>query len=497
VLLEQEDSAVAEAPWLWAGSRRSAPPDGSNVGEILRAWRKANKQLQAEVAEQLGWSQPYISQIESGRAKLRDVGQLWHLQRVLGIPPAELGLVNPREETPVDGVGRVALVAGDHDEIAISQRKWRAARARLNRDRQALSAAAAGLYPDAIRVAGSPVISRPEWLLAEPVEFADVGLEWLADVAPAQLNGGEPATEALRPLSDRGTRFARYSHAVRDLDRPTLFENRPGYRLMEYRADGDRPALAFGYTSYFASVVDVSGALAHELAAAPVPTALGELPFRTLVGDPFDLARRPLLPSINTLTIRADGPRSSFLLHYRDPASVVTVAGSSHVMPAGVFQPSSLAPWHQANDFSLWRSSLREFAEELLNLDEADGSSPDPIDYAATEPFAAMDAARAADGFRMFFYGIGLDPVTLCGEILSVAVIDADVFDTLFAELAPINSEGSVLSAQPTNPGAGIPFTQATMHRLLDSPDARTPALAPPAIALLRLAWKDRVRLLG
>ncbi|MFD4739808.1 hypothetical protein ACFWNQ_20935 [Streptomyces virginiae] len=45
-----------------------------------------------------------------------------------------------------------------------------------------------------------------------------------------------------------------------------------------------------------------------------------------------------------------------------------------HVMPAGVFQPSSVMPWDQSNDFNLWRNVLREYAEEFFGDPEADGS---------------------------------------------------------------------------------------------------------------------------
>ncbi len=37
-----------------------------------------------------------------------------------------------------------------------------------------------------------------------------------------------------------------------------------------------------------------------------------------------------------------------------------------HVIPAGVFQPSGIAPWNMAGDFDLWRNILREMSEEFL-----------------------------------------------------------------------------------------------------------------------------------
>ncbi|MET9019242.1 NAD-dependent epimerase/dehydratase family protein [Actinopolymorpha sp. NPDC004070] len=311
-------------------------------------------------------------------------------------------------------------------------------------------------------------------MLAEPREFSEVRLAWTPAIPPPTVVGTDPEARSTLPLTAAGTPYERYSRAVRDLARPTLFENRPGYRLLEVDWSSPEANLTFGYTSYFDSVVDVSSALAHEYGGQMARTSpsgnavsLDDLPFRSRVGDPFDLARRSVLPSIDTLTIRKgrDG-KASFVLHYRDAAAVATASSLYHLMPAGVFQPSSIAPSHQANDFSLWRSSMREFAEEFLGMEEADGSSVTPIDYEGTEPFRSMVRAREAGTFRMWCFGVGLDPLSLCGEILSVAVIDADVYDEIFAGLVATNQEGSLVSVDPDAPTTGLPFTEAEVNRL-------------------------------
>ncbi len=162
-----------------------------------------------------------------------------------------------------------------------------------------------------------------------------------------------------RPLRSTGVRFDRYTAAVKHLDPPQLFESRPSYRLLDVSL-GDRQ-LGFGMAAYF-DKLDVSEALGHEMAVAcmgagslPVPAALdGLLPFRHLVGNPFATDRRAIIPAITTLTIRLrrhpDPP--TFLLHWRDPAKVATAAGIYDVIPAGEFQPSSVALWDRRADFS-------------------------------------------------------------------------------------------------------------------------------------------------
>ena len=487
---------------LWVGNHRPAPPDGSRVGEILREWRKSRGITQTELANRLNWTQPYLSQLESGRAELMRLDQLWHVQRTLDIAPEELGLVAARHAEAPDDVelphSSIRAGTADGRSIEHSQRQWRTVRRYLDSKRGQLTRSAATLYPGAVRVGSSALISTESWMPAEPMAFSDVVLSWIMDANEPKVRGGEPESLATRPLDFRGGSYERYSRAMRDLSPPRLFENRPGYRLLH--ADWSASAqLSFTYTAYFESVIDVSTALAHEYAAAsmaagglPEPS-VDALPFRSLVGDPFDLNRRAVLPSIDTLTLRkAKDGSASFLLHYRDPASVAAASSLYHLMPAGTFQPSSIAPSHQANDFSMWRSSMREYAEEFLNLEEADGSTVTPIDYDGVEPFRSMSAARAAGQFEMWCFGVGLDPLTLVGEILTVAVIDADAFDSLFAELVTTNQEGSVVTANPHAPGEGIPFTEEHLEKLLDAQ-----SLAAPAAACLELAWRHRERLLG
>jgi len=124
------------------------------------------------------------------------------------------------------------------------------------------------------------------------------------------------------PWCGRGaprTRFDRYTSAIKHLSPPALFESRPSYRLLDVSLGARR--LGFGLAAYF-DKLDVSEAVGHELAAgcmdAGVPSSpaglVGRLPFRDLIGDPFDPARRAIIPAISTLTVR---PRRAATRHRR------------------------------------------------------------------------------------------------------------------------------------------------------------------------------------
>jgi hypothetical protein len=160
------------------------------------------------------------------------------------------------------------------------------------------------------------------------------------------------------------------------------------------------------------------------------------------------------------------------------------------VIPAGVFQPSGIAPWNMAGDFDLWRSILREYSEEMLGNPEHDGSSGAPIDYGAEEPFRTLNDGRRRGKVRTWCFGVGIDPLVPAGEILTATVIDAEVFDEAFAGMVARNSEGELY---PSEEGSvGIAWTARNVRK------AQTEEpLASAAAACMALGWKHRDLILG
>ncbi|MGH3824914.1 MAG: hypothetical protein ACRDRA_19070 [Pseudonocardiaceae bacterium] len=242
--------------------------------------------------------------------------------------------------------------------------------------------------------------------------------------------------------------------------------------------------MVFGAGSYFDGI-DVGDAAAHEFTAAQ----LGEIPahdLRTAIGDPCDPARRAGNVALSTLTLRHDRTTgaATFPLHRRDGAKVGHAGGLYQVLPVGVFQPAGEELWNAENDFSLWRSVLRELAEELCGTTEDYQTGRGPIDYRAW-PFAdRLTRALGSGQVRAFCLGIGVDPLTFATDILTVVTIDAPLYDELFGQVADTNSEGSIIPA--------LPFTAATVQRYADN----EPTQAAGA-GLLRLAWRHRSTLLS
>jgi hypothetical protein len=150
-----------------------------------------------------------------------------------------------------------------------------------------------------------------------------------------------------------------------------------------------------------------------------------------------------------------------------------------------MFQPSSIVPAAQREDFDLWRNIMREYAEEFLGEDEHEGDGA-PVSYANTEPFRTLDAGRASGRVRVHLLGVALDPLTLAIELLTVAVFEPDLYDHVFADMVQRNDEGSVASTT-------VPFEEHTVRRLLDRSSY---ALAAAAGGCLSLAWTHRKAIL-
>ncbi len=307
---------------------------------------------------------------------------------------------------------------------------WARVRTHLRAHRHDLAVRAAEEFPDVPKVAGTPLLTAPAWVPRAPIPLSALTIS-TADAPPVDL-----------PPASGHPDFPSYSAAMAALDAPTVFENRPTWRLLDADLAGPQPRLVFGDGTYFDSI-DTGEAAAHEYAAG------GPAPLRKAVGDPTDLARRPANMAISALTIRRDPTAGdTFLLHWRDPAKVGHAGGLYQVVPVGVFQSSGPA------DFDLWRFLLREYAEEVLGEPEVDAP-----DY-ATWPFAV--AMTGNPGIAAHVLGLGVDPLTFATDLLVRVVVDAPVFDAIFGERVAVNDEGAV-TARPFTAEAieGLPMQAA------------------------------------
>jgi transcriptional regulator with XRE-family HTH domain len=446
-----------------------------DFADILKLYRRWTGASQTDISALVGVSQPYVSDVENRKTRVSALDLIERFADGLNAPRHALGLAERHDTGPVD-------------PVETSQTAWREAREFLSRHRSDATKAVYRLYPDAERLGGTGILIPPAWRLPKPIDLSAVHLRWQDRTDQPAVTGGEREARPTRPLKTAGREYGRYHRAMADLARPKLFENRMCYRLLGVNPDEPtQPSkldldLTLAGMCYF-DMIDVGETLAHEAALAgragarfdPDRVTWDRLPFRRLISDPFDLTTYPLMISVSTLTVRASKAGSTFFLLRRNPAKVAIAGGMLSVFPTGVFQPASVVPAPDSPDFDLWRNVMREYSEEYLGNPEHDGDGP-PIDYANTEPFRTLDAARDAGRIRVYCLGVGIDTLNYVGDVLTVAVFDADVFDSVFGQMVSENDEGDVDSEEFT-------FTAECVRRVLDEEP-----VAPSGAACLQLA---------
>jgi len=215
--------------WLQVAHEATAPPDGSDVGQILRWYRKHERLTQQDVASLLNTTQSRLSKLEKGTQALSDVTELRYIARKLGIPPERLGVLPDQSR---DGNPFPSHVSDRPGKVRDSQERWRDTRRELNANRATLGDLAAELYPREQRIPGTTVLTSPSWVPDGPVDLADIELAWRAESPTPQIEGKSPESAGARPLMANGERYGRYSRALRDLARPRLLDNRVSYRLL-------------------------------------------------------------------------------------------------------------------------------------------------------------------------------------------------------------------------------------------------------------------------
>lgn len=456
----------------------------------LRELREAAGLTQQEAADQLHVDVNTVSRWERGQTRPQ-LAQRRRLADLYKVSLATLGSPTVPAQPVVDPLAFLEeqTIGPVDSRVAHSQEQWAATRRAFNANRPALAERVAAAYGPRVRHGDTTLLAPARWLPQQPVDLRDITLHHHVTQAPA-IDGTETEAAATKPLADLARPYNWYMHAVRDIARPRLLENRFTWRLTDVTWDGAGGSMGFADSKYFDGM-NHHEAVGHEAACVFIDDAgqltdrrpaLRDLPFRQKIGDPFDLDRRAALASISTMVMRG-GDRPAFLLHRRDGAAVASAGNTLHVVPTGMFQPACVDYDSRTSDFDLWKNITREISEELFGNAEHGGDGQ-PVDYDA-EPFAGLEAARSDGRMRVTCVGVGLDALTLVAEILTVAVLEPDFYDELARDFVLANDEGRLV-AEPA------PFDEATVKGLLTSG-----RMAPAASGLLALAWQHHATLIG
>ena len=341
--------------------------------------------------------------------------------------------------------------------------------------------------PQNWRVSGIPMLARAEWIPSVPFDLEDLVIDWRAGDDGQTVDRARRASA--RVLSSlQIAPISRYSDALVQIAGMTGLFDGTIYRLIEVDLKTSAKRMTFTRSSYF-SYLDTCEILTFEAdrRRATGKKVDGRGTLRRELGDPFDLRNRVTSLGINTLTMRVEGDHAGFFLHRRDPNRVVNNSSLLGLVPAGEFTPSDVSNEAFVNDLDIWRNIMREYAEEFLGVDDAQGRGGRWIDYAGASPYRDLERARVNGTLRVKVLGLGIDPVAWKPELLTVCLIEAVEFDAIFAPVLARNDEGTILMG---NGRDGLPFDARTVAQYCAE---RT--ISPTAKASLQLAWKFRTEL--
>jgi hypothetical protein len=386
-------------------------------------------------------------------------------------------------------------------------RWWRSSRIRFLSDREKyetqrpmLNSMAIQWYgADAKVIEGTAQITCPGWIPDEPIPISNVTVidDTCAHSEAALLELlASPLSRYLPYQVDTHRRFPTRHDAVSTLCRPALWENRICYRITQLEICRGSAQLSVAPVHFFTGF-DVSETLAIELLRKKGDRPHPKLPLRQAIGQPCGLRLNPVHAGVCTLTIvRGVDGVDRFFLHDRNRTAVADGIGQRHVVPAGVFQPSTDHPGAWLEDQEIWKNIVREACEEFLpDLDPIDSSSA-PVDIETVKPYATVMHQLCKGNIRCYFLGMGVDPVQLQPEILTSCIFDEGTFRRLFGatfEQANVkNREGDIIGARvvgTTKSGCrliGFEFNKSGIE------EAQGVPLVSGAAACLSLAWEAR-----
>ncbi|MEU4556656.1 hypothetical protein [Micromonospora violae] len=358
-----------------------------------------------------------------------------------------------------------------------SVRSYLKTRERVRKHQAQLSADAWNRADSAWKRHDVPMLTSDGWILPNPVGLDRVRLRWLDAPITADRSAANAARASrLLPRDPDGGRRLRYSKSLVRLDHMDHLFNGAVYRPVSITPDRGGLVLDFQAGHYF-DYLDTSEVLAYE-------SATGRHRYRNALKDPFDLRARSASLGVLTLTIRRGPDTAGFFMHARDGGQVVVGSEVMHVIPAGEFAPSDRTYESLRHDFDIWLTIMREYAEEFLNMEEAYGQGGEWLDYYNKFPYRQLNEARDDGRLTVQVLGLGLDPLTWKPELLTVCIIDAEVFDAVFKNMVRKGPEGTLVVGRE---GQGLPFDQETVNLYANHVNTRR-----GASSCLNLAWRHR-----
>lgn len=399
--------------------------------------------------------------------------------------------------------------SNDESSSGISEIEFVEARNYLakNRKQLALKVLDSPLYKDAKKLASNiPLLYDENWVPDQPIRirFSDSPGSSEDDAflhttfigtSPDYFDAGTPggATSILPSNPDGNKPFTRYSDAVKLLAKPGKFDNDISYRLATVAPKaGEAFTLTFMRSDYF-SYQDTCEILCYEAALFSSPDITNhkfvkKLKLRKKIGKWKDFSNRHSIAGVDTLFVIQDpetGERR-FLFLKRGQNRTASSMGTLSVVPAGEFQPSGGAEDKIKGECKIWLTFLREAAEEIWLMEEAQTQNEEVLSLEVESPLKNLYDLEGKEKLKLFFLGVCVEALSLKAEILTACVIDKKAFYEVAEktdwQIPSKNREGDILLSHE----GGFLFEDKVVKEFLEDHDMMSSA----AMGCLYLGWK-------
>ncbi len=280
-----------------------------------------------------------------------------------------------------------------------------------------------------------PLLTMPGWIRSLPLSLAEDSEKPRLTFPSAAVTFQDRRLEGLN--GDYVAYKGALAYATRKIVKPEPQHNGEIFCARSVLTDKDGfVGFEYSLSKYF-TYINTCEVLGAELADWVLDAGQNErppkLPFRGAPKDAFDLDNRAAYPGVNCLCILLNysdnhplrrHPGDYFLLHKRDETQL-QAQNTVHVVPAGGHQGFSRGA--QAVDTAFWRTMVREFAEELFDMEDLyrqPGSWGDFLQYKKVKKIVDVFFGKTNAAAQAYLLGFGLDPVTLKPEVLVTIVVD-------------------------------------------------------------------------
>ncbi len=262
------------------------------------------------------------------------------------------------------------------------------------------------------------VITTGEWMLDDPILLEEVNVDLVKEK--------EYVRQDSIPKEIKGLPYPRLSYA-KNLQRTTdvfLF-SADTYGLADISRDGNSVSMKL-YAGDYVDFINTCDLMSYEIVNAfnnpsesKTDSTKMDLPYRASI-EPLKFTNRFAAIGVCTLTILInikDSDKDYFLLHSRN-GSTAEGAQSFHVVPAGSYQPLerySIRDGKVTDPRTMDETVYKEFGEEILSLSNVGDIVTDGM----------IDIVKKGLDAKIFYIGIGLEPLNLKTEVLSFMIIDA------------------------------------------------------------------------